>query len=136
MEDLISAANPFTADNPFDPTNRADRQQMRDFRRAQHPHFMPGTVDPNMQAPMPGQDALVQALRGFGGGGGAPAQYGNVQSAGYIGQGMNADAIGKALGQGVSGLGNMFNNIGTAQQYGTNPFSQQTNMLAAQNAGF
>jgi len=33
-------------------------------------------------------------------------------------------------------LGGMFANIGTASTYGTIPFSQQTNMLAAQDAGF
>ena len=33
-------------------------------------------------------------------------------------------------------LGGMFANIGTASTYGTMPFSEQTNMLAAQNAGF
>jgi phage-related minor tail protein len=33
-------------------------------------------------------------------------------------------------------LGGMFANIGTASTYGTMPFSEQTNMLAAQDAGF
>lgn len=33
-------------------------------------------------------------------------------------------------------LGFAFGNIGTASTYGTTPFSQQTNMLAAQDAGF
>lgn len=36
----------------------------------------------------------------------------------------------------MSGISNYFGNAGTAQQYGTNPGSQQTNMLAAQDAWF
>jgi len=40
----------------------------------------------------------IDALRNGGmGGGGAPTQGGRVQSAGYLGQGMNTGAIGGAL---------------------------------------
>ena len=55
----------------------------------------------------PNTQALIDALRGNGmGGGGAPAQAGNVQSAGYFGQGMNTNAIGNALSP-------MFNSSGS-----------------------
>lgn len=70
--------------------------------------YAPGTQDPNAQGMSPQQEALINALRGMGGGGGAPAQFGNVQSAGYIGQGMDTKAIGNALGTGISKLGSMF----------------------------
>ena len=43
------------------------------------------------------------------------------------------DAMGRLIGKGVSYVGN---NLGTALRYDTNPFSQQTNMLAAQDAAF
>jgi len=46
----------------------------------------------------PDTQALIDALRNGGmGGGGAPTQGGRVQSAGYLGQGMNTGAIGGAL---------------------------------------
>ena len=40
------------------------------------------------------------------------------------------------LGGFGSSIGNLFGNPMTAYQYGTTPYSQQTSMLAAQNAGF
>ena len=83
------------------------------------------------------QDAIVEALRGMGGQQQmAPAQAGNVVSANANGSGFAQGAqLGQSLGQLGQGLNNQYN-FGTAMQYGTTPGSQQTSMLAAQNAGF
>lgn len=93
---------------------------------------MPGTVDPSQQQQGQFQQQLVDALRNFGGG--APQQQGQrITSANAGGEGMDTDALGQALGKGAGYLGS---NFSTAMQYGTNPFSDQTSMLMAQNAGF
>ena len=63
------------------------------------------------------------------------AQQGQVTSAhptNGSGQPMY-DAMGRLIGKGASYLGN---NLGASLRYDTNPFSQQTNMLAAQDAVF
>ena len=63
------------------------------------------------------------------------AQQGQVTSAHPTdggGQPMY-DQMGRLIGQGVNYLGS---NPGAALRYDTNPFSQQTNMLAAQDAAF
>jgi hypothetical protein len=44
--------------------------------------------------------------------------------------------ISNPLGGFGASIGNLFGNPMTAYQYGTTPYSQQTSMLAAQNAGF
>ena len=83
------------------------------------------------------QDALIEALRGVGGQQQAtPAQAGNVVSAnggqGGLQSGLN-------LGQSFGGIGSKLNDqygLTTALKYGTNPGSEQTMMLAKQNAGF
>lgn len=93
--------------------------------------YMPGTepVDPNQQQ---FQMMLAEALRQ------QPQQQAQQQagnrvvSAGAMGDGLTQGGIG-AMGGALRGMGQ---NIGTAAQYGTNPFSQQTNMLAAQDAAF
>jgi hypothetical protein len=84
------------------------------------------------------QDALIEALRGMGGQQqvAAPMQAGNVVNAnGGQGALQSGVELGQNLGQIGTGLNNKFN-FGTALQYGTTPGSQQTAMLAAQNAGF
>jgi hypothetical protein len=53
----------------------------------------------------PDTQALIDALRNGGMGGGAPTQGGRVQSAGYLGQGMNTGAIGNALGSAFGSSG-------------------------------
>ena len=91
--------------------------------------YMPGTLAPEQVGQQQQQQMLIDALRNGIGQQAAPTQAGKVQSAGYVGQGMDPSAIGGAFGK-------VGNNLGTAAQYGTNPFSQQTNMLAAQDAAF
>ena len=61
----------------------------------------------------------------------AALQMGNIRASQYGG-------YGSALGQAIQypGTQNFLGNIGTAFSYGTTPFSQQTNMLAAQEQGF
>ena len=84
------------------------------------------------------QDALIEALRGMGGQQAAatPTMAGNVVNANGGQGGMQS---GVELGQNLGTIGNSLNNkfnFGTALQYGTTPGSQQTAMLAAQDAGF
>ena len=83
------------------------------------------------------QAALIEALRGMGGQQQAvPAQAGNVVSA-NAGQGGLQSGL--DLGQSLGTLGSKLNDqygLTTALKYGTNPGSQQTMMLAGQNAGF
>ena len=94
---------------------------------------MAGTMTPERMAM---QQQLAEVLR-------APqvqriaqaqaAQTGSQSPAsGQMGQAVSdfASPIGKALG------GYVGNNLGASMKYGTNPFSQQTNMLAAQDAAF
>ena len=94
---------------------------------------MAGTMTPEQMAM---QQQLAEVLR-------APqvqqiaqaqaAQTGSQSPAsGQMGQAVSdfASPIGKALG------GYVGNNLGASMKYGTNPFSQQTNMLAAQDAAF
>ena len=96
-------------------------------------NVMAGTMTPEQMAM---QQRIVEALR-------APqvqqmaqaqaAQTGSQSPAsGQMGQAVSdfASPIGKALG------GYVGNNLSTSMKYGTNPFSQQTNMLAAQDAAF
>ena len=55
----------------------------------------------------------------------------------YTGSAIGAGLMGLANNsQFTNGLGNMFNNMGTANTYGTNMGSQQTNMLNAQDSWF
>ena len=62
------------------------------------------------QGPDPNTQMLLDALRKGTGAGSQPAQAGRVQSAGYLGQGMNTSAIGTALrplfgqGAGIDGV--------------------------------
>jgi hypothetical protein len=100
------------------------------------------------QASLPGQTAGAQIYnQGFQNA--ANTQYQGVQAANAINSqflssligsaagGMSGGAGGAAGGGGMfSSLGNAFGNPMTAFQYGTNLGSQQTRMLAAQNAGF
>lgn len=94
-------------------------------------NYMAGTLSPEQMAQM---QMLSQALRGGGSGGQQsafnPAKRNQVQDTGAFE--MGAGGI-SALG---GKLGGAIGNIGTAMNYGTTPFSQQTNMLQAQNAGF
>lgn len=91
--------------------------------------MMSGTLSPEQMQQQGMQQAMIDALRQ------QPQQVApqqgarQVASAGGLGDGMDAGLIGGALRK-------VGNNIGTAAQYGTNPFSQQTNMLAAQDAAF
>lgn len=91
--------------------------------------MMSGTLSPEQMQQQGMQQAMIDALRQ------QPQQVApqqgarQVVSAGGLGDGMDAGMIGGALRKAG-------NNIGTAAQYGTNPFSQQTNMLAAQDAAF
>jgi hypothetical protein len=75
--------------------------------------------------------AGAQALQS--GGNLAAATLGSVQ--GYNPMGTALSGLSQNQ-QFINALGGMFGNRGTAQQYGTNPFSQQTSMLAAQDAWF
>lgn len=87
---------------------------------------MPGTLTPEqMQV-----KALIESLRQ------APMQ--GQQSAPQQGQVVSANVAnpGAAIDPIMQRLGGMAQNVGTAMQYGTNPFSQQTSMLAAQDAAF
>jgi hypothetical protein len=96
---------------------------------------MAGTLLPqqmqqqNQQQSM--QQAIIEALRNNQQQA-APAQAGEVTTTGAFGDGMDTNAIGGAIKKGYDWLGN----TGTANTYGTNPFSQQTSMLAAQDAFF
>lgn len=70
-------------------------------------------------------------------------QQGAAQAGGVLGQNQLGNALTGSFGlvQGLGGFGKAFGgsgglNIGTALNYGTNIGSQQTNMLAAQEAGF
>ncbi len=92
-------------------------------------NYMAGTLSPEEAQQMQMQQAMVDALRQQPTMQQAAPQQGQVVSAGALGDGMNTDMIGGALRKGGQ-------NIGTAMDYGTNPFSQQTNMLAAQDAAF
>ena len=86
------------------------------------------------------QQALVEALRGFGSmgqqQGGTPMQAGNIVGANANGSGLVQGAqLGGQLGQVGQGLWDKYQPT-TALRYGTTPGSQQTSMLAAQDAGF
>jgi hypothetical protein len=64
--------------------------------------FMLGTLSPQQQEKQMQQDALVEALRAMGGGNKSsmvPAQAGRVVSTGPATAGMDAGAIGGALGK-------------------------------------
>jgi hypothetical protein len=74
-----------------------------------------------------GASALLQGGMGAAQSLGSVAGYNPMASA-LMGLGQNQ--------QFTSALGGMFGNQSTAQMYGTNPFSQQTSMLAAQDAWF
>ena len=92
---------------------------------------MPGTLLPQQMQQQGMQQALIEALRGAPQSA-APAQQGGVTSAGAITDGLNTDALAGGIKKGIDWLGNG----STARQYGTIPFSQQTNMLALQDAAF
>ena len=90
--------------------------------------YAPGTINPFQADPQAETAAIISALRE------QPQAMPQVQAQPQqqaAGGGMDqlAQLLGNGLGQGAG-------NIGTAMQYGTNPFSQQTNMLAAQDAAF
>jgi hypothetical protein len=68
----------------------------------QQQQFMLGTLSPQQQEKQQQQDALVEALRAMGGGNKSslvPAQAGRVTSTGPATAGMDASAIGGALGK-------------------------------------
>jgi len=94
--------------------------------------WMAGTYSPETMAELNQQQALVDALRqtsSFNPNG--ILQQQQLAQGGQQGgdpSGGLAGGLGSLVGQGAG-------NVGTAMQYGTNPFSQQTNMLQAQNAG-
>jgi len=94
--------------------------------------WMAGTYSPEMMAELNQQQALVDALRQTSSfnPNGIPQQQQLAQGGQQGGDpsGGLAGGLGSLIGQGAG-------NVGTAMQYGTNPFSQQTNMLQAQNAG-
>ena len=84
------------------------------------------------------QEALIEALRSGMGSQqqAAPTQAGNVVSANANGSGYASGAqLGSQLGKLGQGLNDQYG-LTTALKYGTNPGSQQTMMLAGQNAGF
>jgi hypothetical protein len=96
-------------------------------------------------AQMPGQQVGSQQYYG-GQAQGAATQYGATMAANQMNNQFLQSAIGAATG-GMGGggggggglfgsIGNFFGNPGTAMRYGTNLGSQQTRMLAAQDAGF
>lgn len=94
-------------------------------------NVMPGTLTPEQ---MQMQQAIVEALRQPQiAQQAAPMMQSNrvVAASGVMGQGV--DALGQGLGKFGDSLGF---NMRTANTYGTNPLSQQTNMLAAQDAAF
>ena len=98
---------------------------------------MAGKLMPEEQARiLQQQQPLIDALRANGGGAMAfnPSANTGVQG-GQMPQGTDqfGNVLGQALGQGGSYLKQ---NFATANQYGTNPLSQQTNMLQAQDAAF
>jgi hypothetical protein len=100
---------------------------------------MAGTLMPEQQALiLQQQQPLIDALRANGGGAMAfnPAATTGVQGVAGGGNGMSQFAS-NALGGAVNGiLKQGVGNFNTANQYGTTPFSQQTNMLQAQDAAF
>ena len=90
---------------------------------------MAGTLAPEQMAQQQRQQMMVDALRASTR---SPAaqRAGNVVSAnGGVADSFNTNALGGALG-------NLGGNLGAAFKYDTNPFSQQTAMLRAQDAGF
>ena len=90
---------------------------------------MPGTLSPEQMRVKAMIEALRQPAQQMQA---APQQQGQVVSA-HPDYGNSMDVIGQQLG---TALGKGVQSIGTAMQYGTTPFSQQTNMLAAQDAAF
>lgn len=99
---------------------------------------MAGTLMPEEQARiLQQQQPLIDALRANGGGAMAfnPSANAGVQG-GQMPQ-STSDQLGSILGQALGkGGGYLKQNFATANQYGTNPLSQQTNMLQAQDAAF
>lgn len=101
------------------------------------PTFDSYMVTPEQVKQKTAQQAMIDALRNVGG-----AQQAAPQQASATGQVVNANSGGTSgLQSGIQsglGLADKFGNLnlGTALQYGTNPGSQQTAMLAAQDAGF
>ena len=94
----------------------------------QNYNVMPDTWVPGQQNEEAAIQALVEALRqptGASLGAGAP-QLASAASP----QGLTFDS------QTTNALGGGLNNVWTANKYGTNIGSQQTNMLAAQDAAF
>ena len=94
-------------------------------------NVMPGTLTPEQ---MQMQQAIVEALRQPQiAQQAAPMMQSNRVVAASGGMGQGVDALGQGLGKFGDSLGF---NMRTANTYGTNPLSQQTNMLAAQDAAF
>ena len=91
---------------------------------------MTGTLSPDQ---MMQQQRLVEALR-------APQVQQMAQAQSHGGQLAAAPQSANWAAPVGQALGNMGNNalfnMQTANKYGTNPFSQQTDMLAAQDAAF
>lgn len=96
--------------------------------------MMLGTASPEEMAQQQQQQALVDALRQQSTFNPAQAQQLAPQQApaGDASGGL-AGGLGNMVGQGANWLGN---NMSTANKYGTNVGSQQTNMLQAQDAAF
>lgn len=96
---------------------------------------MAGTLTPEEQVRIQQmQQPLIDALRAGGSMAFDPNATVGVQG-GQSSQGTDqfGNALGSALGKGGQWAGQ---NFATANQYGTNPFSEQTNMLQAQDAAF
>ena len=92
--------------------------------------MMAGTLAPEQMAQQQRQQMMVDALRAGMQQSPSVQRAGNVVSAGGgVADSFNTNALGGALG-------NLGGNLGTAFKYDTNPFSQQTAMLRAQDAGF
>ena len=87
--------------------------------------YMPGTVAPEQVQQQGMQQALIEALRQPQQQMTAPAQVGKVQSAGYLGQGMNTGAIGGALGNSFGGIGGISGGGG----FGVTPQASNTAAL-------
>lgn len=102
------------------------------------PSFESYMVTPEQVKQKTAQQAMIDALRNV-----AAPQATTTPAQQQAGQVVNANAPSGSFGSGMRsglglGLGDKLGslNLGTALQYGTTPGSQQTAMLAAQNAGF
>lgn len=93
---------------PLDQAMRQYAPQVAQQNAQQSQQPMVGTLTPQQMQQQNQQKAIVDALRGMGQSQqAAPAQAGRVTSAGAFGDGMDASAVGGALGKGASALGSM-----------------------------